>query len=51
MINAEGRIWDVEQLKKMKSLRPDMITIGTAITNPMLIARRFVNAFKENDYE
>lgn len=51
MINAEGRIWDVEQLKKMQSLKPDMITIGTAITNPMLITRRFIDAFKENNYE
>lgn len=41
LVNAEGRIWSREHLRKVHGLEPDMITIGTAVTNPMKITEYF----------
>ncbi len=48
LVNAEGRIWNTEQLKAVKKLDPDMITIGSAITNPMKITEYFISALAED---
>ncbi|MEG1301185.1 MAG: putative N-acetylmannosamine-6-phosphate 2-epimerase [Erysipelotrichaceae bacterium] len=42
-INAEGHIWDLNDLNDVINAGPDMITIGTSITRPHLITERFVN--------
>lgn len=42
-INAEGHIWDLNDLKNVKEAGADMITIGSAISRPHLITERFVN--------
>lgn len=47
-VNAEGRIWDVAQLKRIKKLKPDSITVGAAVTNPMKITSHFIEAFQED---
>jgi N-acylglucosamine-6-phosphate 2-epimerase len=46
-INAEGRIWDLTDLKNVLDAGADMITIGTAITRPHLIAERFINYYEK----
>lgn len=43
-VNAEGRIWDLADLSEMLKEKPDMITIGTAITRPHLVTERFIKA-------
>lgn len=45
-INAEGRVWTIEDVKRAFLEGADVVTIGSAITNPMLIAQRFI----ENTY-
>jgi N-acylglucosamine-6-phosphate 2-epimerase len=45
---AEGRIAENKDLKKMLSLKPHAIVIGSAITRPELITRKFVNIIDEN---
>lgn len=35
LINGEGRIWDLAQLNNVWKAGADMVTIGSAITNPM----------------
>ena len=42
-INAEGSIWDLNDLEDTLNADADMITIGTAITRPHLITKRFVD--------
>ena len=42
-VNAEGRIWELDDLKKVKQAGADMVTIGTSITRPHLITKRFVD--------
>ncbi|MGB4985808.1 MAG: putative N-acetylmannosamine-6-phosphate 2-epimerase [Erysipelotrichaceae bacterium] len=39
---AEGRIWTVEDMQKCFEMGVDTVVIGTAITNPYLIAKRFM---------
>lgn len=46
-INAEGRIWDLNDLDLVKACNPDMITIGTAITRPHLITKRFIDHYNK----
>ncbi len=41
---AEGRFWTPEQLKKAFRLGVHAVVIGTAISNPREITKRFVNA-------
>ena len=42
-VNAEGAIWDLEDLQAVIDAGADMACIGTAITRPHLITKRFVN--------
>jgi N-acylglucosamine-6-phosphate 2-epimerase len=44
---AEGNIWTVEQLQLVKDCGVHAVVIGSAITRPALITRRFVNVMKE----
>ena len=46
-INAEGRIWTREEAKKAFECGADVIVVGTAITNPMSITKRFVDYIKK----
>ena len=46
-INAEGRFWEIQQLQEAFRCGADMVTVGTAITAPQLITKRFVNAIRE----
>lgn len=46
-VNAEGRIWERAQLVRMMEEKPDSVTIGTSVTNPMAITQRFLSAFEE----
>lgn len=41
LVNGEGRIWNEEHLKKVIEAGADMVTIGSAITNPMKITSYF----------
>ncbi len=41
-INAEGRIWTREDVKQAFEAGANVVTVGTAITNPMMITKRFV---------
>lgn len=41
-VNAEGRIWELKDLKDVLDAGADMTTIGTAVTRPHLITERFV---------
>lgn len=43
---AEGGIWAPEQLKKALDIGVHCAVVGTAITRPMDITKRFVNAIK-----
>ena len=42
-VNAEGRIWELHDLQAVIDAGADMVTIGTAVTRPHLITRRFVD--------
>ena len=42
-VNAEGSIWELQDLEAVVEAGADMITIGTAITRPHLITKRFVD--------
>lgn len=44
---AEGRIWERAHLEKVLSLHPYAVVIGSAITRPQLITRKFVNVFNQ----
>ncbi|HBM76348.1 MAG TPA: N-acylglucosamine-6-phosphate 2-epimerase [Clostridiaceae bacterium] len=46
-INAEGKVWELNHLKKLLDSGADMVTIGTAITRPHLITKRFVDFNKK----
>lgn len=41
-INAEGRIWTIDDARNAYLYGADVITIGTAITSPFAITKRFV---------
>lgn len=45
---AEGRIWENEQLKKILSLKPYAVVIGSAITRPQMITEKFVKIIENN---
>ena len=47
-INAEGRIWTREDALKAFKCGADVIVIGSAITCPVAIAKRFVSYLEEN---
>lgn len=46
-VNAEGRIWELAHLKAVIEAGADIVTIGTAITRPHLITKRFVDCNKK----
>lgn len=41
-VNAEGRIWELADLRAVIDAGADIVTIGTAVTRPHLITERFV---------
>ena len=45
-INAEGRFWEVEQVRQALRNGADFVTVGTAITAPQLITKRFADAIR-----
>lgn len=46
---CEGKIWTQEDAVKCFECGADMIVVGTAITNPKLITKRFVDHLKEKE--
>ncbi len=44
---AEGRITTIEDFKTIKAKKPHAIVVGSAITRPQLITKRFVDAYKK----
>ena len=48
-VNGEGRVWELSDLKALLDAGCDVVTIGTAITRPQLITKRFVD-FNERYY-
>ena len=46
---AEGGIWNLEQLTMAMNMNTGVLTsvVGTAITRPMDITKRFVNAISK----
>ncbi len=46
-VNAEGRIWTLQDLQAVLEAGADMVTIGTAITRPHLITERFLKAYRQ----
>lgn len=46
-VNAEGRIWTLEDLESVLEAGADMVTIGTVITRPHLITERFAKRHAE----
>lgn len=43
LVNAEGKIWDLNDMQDAIDTGADMITIGSAVTRPHLVAERFIN--------
>ncbi len=48
---AEGRIWTVEQAKKMFEIGAYAVVVGSAITRPRLIVQRFVEAISNKELQ
>ena len=42
-VNGEGRIWELRDLEEMLEAGADMVTIGSAVTRPHEITKRFVH--------
>lgn len=42
-VNAEGHIWELADCESVLEAGADMMTIGSAVTRPQLIAKRFVD--------
>lgn len=42
-VNAEGHIWELADIQSVVDAGCDMCTIGTAVTRPQLITKRFVD--------
>lgn len=42
-VNGEGRIWTLEDMDAVLDAGADMVTIGSAVTRPHEITKRFVN--------
>lgn len=45
---CEGKIWNREEALKCFKCKADAIVVGTAITNPKLITKHFIDYLKEN---
>ena len=41
-INGEGNVWELKDVDALVEAGADMITIGTAVTRPHLITKRFL---------
>ena len=50
-VNGEGKIWDLNDLQKTLEAEPWCVTIGSSITRPHLITKRFLDFGKKFDYE
>ncbi len=46
---VEGGIWETSQLEKILEFHPFSVVIGSAITRPQKIAKRFVDIYKEKE--
>ena len=46
-VNAEGHVWEADEYVRCLQAGADMVTIGSAITRPHLITKRFVEAGEE----
>lgn len=46
-VNGEGRIWTLEDMHNVLDAGADMVTIGTVITRPHLITKRFYDENKK----
>ena len=44
---AEGKIWEKHEAKKAIELGADAVVIGSAITRPQLITKRFMSIFED----
>ncbi len=44
---AEGRIFSIEDIKAVKAQNPFAIVVGSAITRPQIITKRFADAYLE----
>lgn len=44
---AEGRIFSIEDIKAVKAQNPFAIVVGSAITRPQIITKRFAEAYLE----
>ena len=44
-INGEGRVWELSDISAFNDAGADMITIGSAITRPHLITKRFIDCY------
>lgn len=42
-VNAEGRIWELADIAAVREAGCDMLTIGTAVTRPQIITKRFID--------
>lgn len=47
---AEGGIWETSQLQRVLECRPYAVVIGSAITRPMDITKRFESVFEKNNF-
>lgn len=47
---AEGGIWEALQLERVLECEPYAVVIGSAITRPMDITKRFSKVFKDNNF-
>lgn len=47
-VNAEGKIWDLQDMKEVISQDPWCISIGSAVTRPQLITERFIRFNQDN---
>ena len=50
MVLAQGGIWETGQLEKVLACDPYAVVIGSAITRPMDITKRFESVFKKNNF-
>ncbi len=49
-IIAEGGIWETSQLQKVLDCNPYAVVIGSAVTRPMDITKRFAGVFEKNNF-
>ena len=46
-VNAEGNVWEIKDIDDLIEAGADMICIGSAISRPHLITKRFIEKNKE----